>query len=201
MGRIYWDAKSTVESKLQLNIFKLNQWGVLRDGCQGILTCMRSTSKKKSRVGFVVEIGERPNIRLLYTTTKRDGETIDSDYRIWLTWTACRYGGKRYWFCCPYCGRRVGTLYLMGQYDKFICRECSNLSYESRNESYSGRISYLGYLLKLKRQSDELRKKVKRWTYAGRPTKKAMKLYWMETIFNQNYTRWKKPKAANRCIL
>ena len=56
----------------------------------------RSISKKESSVGYVVEMGIRPNIRLLYTSTKPDGEKIESDYQILLLMTPCNYGGKRY---------------------------------------------------------------------------------------------------------
>lgn len=198
MGRIYFNAKSTVESELQLNIFKLNQWNFLKNGSQGVLRWTKSISKKESCVGFMAEMGERPNIRLIYTTTKPDGDTIDNDYRIWLSTTPCNYGGKRYWFCCPYCGRRVGTLYLTGRYDKFICRECSNLSYESRNESRSYRSNALFFLVNLHGKIQKLSKKLKRRQYAGRPTKKAMKLYRMETIFHRIYTQREKAKAAEQ---
>ncbi len=200
MGRIYFNAKSTVESELQLNIFKLNQWNLLRDGYQGALRWTRSISKKESSVAFLVEMGERPNIRLLYTTTKPDGEKIDSDYQVWLTWTACRYGGKRFWFLCPYCGRRVGTLYLAGISTKFQCRICSDLTYESRNEPRSYRSNALFYLVNLHGKIQQLSKNTKRRLYAGRPTKKAIKLHRMENLLHHIYTRWEKAKATNRRI-
>ena len=201
MGRIYFNAKSTVETELQLNIFKLNQRNLLRNGSQGALRWTRSISKTESNVGFVVEMGDTPNIQLLYTTTKSNGETIDSDYLIWLTTSSCNYGGKRFWFCCPFCGRRVGTLYLTGRYDKFICRGCSNLSYQSRNESRSYRNNALFFLVDHHGKIQRQYKKMKRWQYAGCPTKKAMKLYRMESIFLDVHARWKKAKAANQRIL
>lgn len=33
-------------------------------------------------------------------------------YSVPITWTECNYGGRRPWFVCPKCSRRVGKLYL-----------------------------------------------------------------------------------------
>jgi hypothetical protein len=39
-----------------------------------------------------------------------------------------RRGGRRWWWLCPACGRRVGHLYLA---DELLCRRCSGLRYAS----------------------------------------------------------------------
>jgi hypothetical protein len=31
--------------------------------------------------------------------------------RIWLNWSRPRFGGRRYWFCCPGTGERVTKLF------------------------------------------------------------------------------------------
>ena len=49
-----------------------------------------------------------------------------------LTTTTPRFGGLRYWLLCPRCGRRVGKLYLV---DRWACRRCHNLSYQSQRLS------------------------------------------------------------------
>ena len=48
-------------------------------------------------------------------------------------WTPCRFGGKRLWFQCEYCGRRVIRLYVIGRV--FACRHCHRLGYESQLET------------------------------------------------------------------
>ena len=48
-------------------------------------------------------------------------------------WTSCRFGGKRLWFQCGYCARRVLRLYIVG--GVFACRNCHRLGYESRLET------------------------------------------------------------------
>ena len=53
-----------------------------------------------------------------------------------LTTTTPRFGGLRYWFLCPRCGRRVGKLYHV---ERWGCRHCHNLAYQSQRRS--GRLS------------------------------------------------------------
>jgi hypothetical protein len=56
-----------------------------------------------------------------------------------ITWTACRFGGRRAWFRCDaytgsqYCGRRVAMLYSAGEV--FACRLCYCLTYASQHEA------------------------------------------------------------------
>lgn len=46
-----------------------------------------------------------------------------------LTTTTPRFGGLRYWFLCPRCGRQAGKLYHV---DRWACRRCHNLAYKSQ---------------------------------------------------------------------
>ena len=78
------------------------------------------------------------------------------------------------------CGRRVGTLYLPPGSKYFGCRHCYNLSYDSRNERRLARPGGLGYPIKAERLYEELYRKIKRWTWRGKPTKKARKLKVLE---------------------
>jgi len=159
----------------------MNRWGLLRGGQSGTFTWKSSFSGHKDTISYIANMGERPNIRVIYTTTKkRTGEKFDFDYQIRLTSTQCNYGGKRFWFICPHCSRRAGIVYLAGRYDRFVCRDCSDLTYDSRNESRLGRFGQLGYMLKAERQYEELYSTIKRWTWRGRPTRKAIKLKALE---------------------
>jgi hypothetical protein len=59
-----------------------------------------------------------------------------------LTVTPCRFGGRRAWFSCPSCGRRVGKVYLPCEMYNglgrrvawFRCRFCYGLTYEQRRD-------------------------------------------------------------------
>ncbi len=115
-----------------------------------------------------------PYVRLHYTQTDNStGEKKDFDYKIPLVTTSCRFGGQRYWFCCPwyangvYCGRRVGVLYKNGDY--FACRHCYDLTYNSRNLSGFSRTA--GQVISAP-ELERLESEVKRQYYAGKMTRR-----------------------------
>ena len=62
-----------------------------------------------------------------------------------VTSTACHYGGSRYWWVCPDCGRRVGCLYwLVG---KYRCRHCVGGVHASSQRGRFGRALWTAYNL------------------------------------------------------
>jgi len=56
-----------------------------------------------------------------------------SEAQIEVSWSRCRYGSMRPWFCCPSCNNRVAVLYFAS--DAFACRRCLNLAYASQSMS------------------------------------------------------------------
>lgn len=141
----------------------------------------------KSSIGIVVATMQgQSHARFHYTQTDSDGEKKKFDYQIPLVTTPCRYGGKRYWFQCPwykggvYCGRRVGVLYKDGDY--FACRHCYNLTYNSRNENRNFSYAPLFDAIRIEDKIEKLSQQIKRPYYAGRPTKKQRKL---ETLYRR----------------
>lgn len=181
MGRYYWSKKSEADSLKKIQVWWLKKHGYLDGGWRvGRIKWTNSWSGDESSVSFHISIYDYENyLRLIYTKTKDDGSKQNFDYKIPFTTTLCYFGGKRYWFICPwyasgiYCGRRVGVLYLDGDY--FACRTCYDLSYSSRNKSKNK----LGWAIDLVFKSDEIAEKkanlrVKSWR--GKPTKKYRKL-------------------------
>lgn len=189
----YWDKKTTVEEATQLSIYKLKEFGLLRGYAATTLTWTRRSSGKQNSIGILVDT-EDLYAKVNYTITDRNtGEKTDCDYKISLVTTPCNFGSVRYWFLCPlsvngvYCGRRVAMLYLASGGKYFGCRHCSNLSYESRNESRLGRFGNIGYFLVADRQIDEYREKVKHRYWRGRPTRKYKRLLRMQNKLNRYY--------------
>ncbi|MBN1763692.1 MAG: hypothetical protein JW860_00395 [Sedimentisphaerales bacterium] len=177
MGRYYGNNKSIVEDSLKLSIFKLKEFGLLRGYASSTLTWASSLSGSKSTVGIGVNIISDPAVKVNYSITSRHtGQKADYEYTIPLTTTDCHFGGIRYWFLCPCCGKRSGCLYKAPGGEYFHCRDCNRLTYESRNECRLGRFGQMGYVLKAERQVRELQEKIKRWTWAGRPTRKARRI-------------------------
>ena len=186
MGRYYFNTKTTVEQAMLLSIFKLKEFGLLRGYVSATLTWTYIRLEKVNSIGIVVNVKGEPCVKVNYTVIDQDGNKIDYCYKISLSTTPCNFGGVRYWFICPlsknglYCGRRVGTLYIVPGAKYFGCRHCYNLSYETRNEPRFARFGGWGYPLKAEIQYEELYKKIKRWTYRGRPTRKVRKLHALE---------------------
>ena len=67
------------------------------------------------------------------------------------------------------------------------CRDCYDLSYESRNESRLGRIGNIGFLLVADRKLEEMYHQIKKWTYKGKPTKKARKYMALEAMMDAHF--------------
>jgi hypothetical protein len=77
---------------------------------------------------YVREVGGRLKKSLLEAELKIDGINVG------LTTSKTRFGGKRLWFRCPGCGRRVGVLYR--GLESVGCRKCLGIRY--RGERYKG---------------------------------------------------------------
>ena len=66
--------------------------------------------------------------------------------RVRVSWTPCHLGGKRPWFHCPGCRRRIGKLYWGGERLRYRCRQClGNPPYGSQTKSASGRRLYAAW--------------------------------------------------------
>ena len=123
--------KLTVEECLGLDVNWLNRQGMLRTGTSSTVRWYRG---KEEIASIRVHALSNKAIELSYIFG--GNETIR--YKVGLTWTPCHFGGRRPWFLCPGCGRRVGKLYVSGKY--FLCRHCYSLAYQSQRESRGDRL-------------------------------------------------------------
>lgn len=181
MGRYYNSKKQEVDYLKKIQIWWLKKYGYLDSWKNGTIKWTNDLSGTASSVGIEVSIfADGMYLRIYYTQTKDNGVPEEFDYKIPLTTTHCHFGGRRYWFICPYsingkyCGRRVGVLYKSRNY--FACRHCYNLTYNSRNETRSNHFYPLSYLLMGYTRIHQLESKIKRKQYAGKPTRKQMRL-------------------------
>jgi hypothetical protein len=182
MGRWSFSSKKEADGLKKIETSWLRQQGYFQGMKSGMITWTFRASDTKDSVSVLISTLEGDNyMRLSYTQTDRDsGEKKDFDYCILLTSTPCHYGGRRYWFTCPfsrngtYCGRRVGVLYKDGDY--FACRHCYDLTYNSRKLNRQFLLSPLFNVLYLEGRIEKLKEKTKRRTYAGIPTRKGRRL-------------------------
>lgn len=178
MGRYYYSKKEEADSLKQVNVSFLNKNGYFKWSYKSGTVTWSRNGEKAGSIGIQAFIDENEQfIRFNYTQTDRfSGEKTDLDYKIPLTNTACHFGGKRYWFVCPwyangrYCGKRVGVLYLSGKY--FACRHCNDLSYNSRN--LGGIAKVAGQVISFP-DLEKLASEIKRKYYRGKITRKYMR--------------------------
>jgi hypothetical protein len=61
-----------------------------------------------------------------------DGSPVYYSYWVLVTYTGTQFGGKRAWFHCPSCEKRVRKLFRPPGDTDFKCRECHDLTYASQ---------------------------------------------------------------------
>ncbi|MGE0052938.1 MAG: hypothetical protein AB7S74_01905 [Hyphomicrobium sp.] len=132
------------ESCLSIDLAWMRRHGHLAPGASGALT-WSSGGRQTGAVGFQTE---RHGLRLIYSTRQDEGPWTQVDDRIPFVTTPMRFGGHRIWFCCPGCQRRCRVIY---GGNRFLCRNCHGLRYNSQYEpSYQRQLD----------MADKLRKRV-----------------------------------------
>jgi len=131
VGRGVWFKKRTTESCCRLDMTYLAKHYNLDLDYK---TSMSWKSNWGKRTSIGLDICPPGRIRLYYTVTKGNDEPREYRYFVHIESTDCNYGGQRWWFRCPDCGRRCRVLYLPSDEIYFSCRICHNLTYESQQE-------------------------------------------------------------------
>jgi hypothetical protein len=81
----------------------------------------------------------RPDGSQVTYRIRNDSVHLESHQQvIKLETTPCHYGGKRYWFLCPHCSKRVAVLYERNKL--YRCRHCHNLPYTSQRVQQDERL-------------------------------------------------------------
>lgn len=147
-GRRNQAGKDTVDDCRSLDV---RRWG--RDGLltSGLFFTVNWTRNGETVASMQVRT-EADKLTLTYKHGHRGGLWQAMEYPVWLSWTACTYGGRRAWFRCPVdgCGRRVALLYL-GASGVFACRHCNRLVYPCQRERADDRAM---------RQADKIRQRL-----------------------------------------
>ncbi|UCH78626.1 MAG: hypothetical protein JSU81_01360 [Candidatus Coatesbacteria bacterium] len=134
-GRTYLVRKTAVEECCEVAVSDLAGGGPLRPGVRrrGGLAWCRGGGVVFA-LGYALDTADpaAAAVRLGYASA--GGEEIEEVFRLEVT--RPNYGGVRFWFTCPGCGRRRRKLYLPPRRRLFRCRECYDLTYESCRESH-----------------------------------------------------------------
>lgn len=163
---------------LQIHISKLKGWGYLdpEQIKSGTLNWSRNGNPSGSISIQVNTHSEQPYIELDYNY--RDEPR---NYKVYLTSTPSNLNrGKIWYFICPHTKKRCRKLYSIGGY--FLHREAFNgCMYETQTQSKSTRILTKKFKIFWHDEAiDQLNKKYFKKTYAGKPTKKYLRI--MEQI-------------------
>jgi len=134
-GRTYLARKTAVEECREVAVSDLAGGGPLRPGGRrrgGLAWCRGGDVV--FALGYAADTTDpgAAAVRLRYASV--GGEEIEEVFRLEVT--RPNYGGVRFWFLCPGCGRRRRKLYLPPGRRLFRCRECHDLTYTCCRESH-----------------------------------------------------------------
>lgn len=101
---------------------------LLAPGARWTIACFRGDEKAGT---INVAIGD-DRVTLTYKAPDDEGNLATWDQDVGVAYTAAGFGGRRPWFLCRECERRVAILYFKG--GEFGCRTCQGLVYRSQRE-------------------------------------------------------------------
>jgi hypothetical protein len=160
---------------LQLRISRLKEWGYLEKGqtMSGTINWSTNGNPTGSISIKTNTQGEQPYIELNYNFKDEPRR-----YKVYLTSTPSNLNrGEIWYFNCPQTNKRCRKLYSIGGY--FLHREAFNgCMYESQTQSKKNRALFkiLDPYFNSESLYSELNKKHLKKTYAGKPTKRYLRI-------------------------
>jgi len=140
-GKKYWrSVKDKVEDCRSIDANNFSKWGYFKEGIRFSTLRWTRGERQTGACSFYVTInGQNDSIIFSYTYGGKPHQNVE----IRLTWYAPGFGGRRYFFVCPHCGKRMRTLHF--KYGEIACRICHNLTYEScvENNRFNSLYKYI----------------------------------------------------------
>jgi len=130
MGRHPYSDRHTVEEYSSITTKSLYQFKCFTGGGKSGCISWDNKGKYISHIYFTVSTilgNERIHFHGMGIASTNNQARLDS--------TPCFFGGRRFWFICPDCTRRVGVLYFANE-KHFACRLCHKLTYISTKENH-----------------------------------------------------------------
>lgn len=123
--------KGKVEDCLSIDANNFSRWGYFKEGIRfSTLKWTRGERQTGACYVYVTINGQNDSVIFSYTYNNKPHRGVE----IRLTWYSPGFGGRRYLFVCPHCGRNVRTLHF--RYGEIACRICHDLTYESCIENH-----------------------------------------------------------------
>jgi hypothetical protein len=136
MGRQRWSSRLLVEQCRTLSTEVMQHDGVFRSPCGTSWRSRWFDNYGNCEASLDYWVIRSESLWLNVATEIHVGHreiALSGEQRIQIVASRPNFGGSRYWFLCQ-CGRRVGRLYLPPRRNKFACRRCYDLTYESSRE-------------------------------------------------------------------
>jgi hypothetical protein len=111
-GRHWFSKKTTVDKCLTLNIEEFTSGDLLRPTSWTNVRWHRGGEETAYVNYSLKDIGGSVYVLTLHSPIIHRGQRIPITENIPLVTTQLHSGGKRYWFSCPNCRRRVGRFHL-----------------------------------------------------------------------------------------
>ncbi|MDP2830386.1 MAG: hypothetical protein Q8O37_17505 [Sulfuricellaceae bacterium] len=143
-GRRDQGGKGTTSDCRKLDVRLFQRDGLLVAGCSFTYSWVRN-DETEAAIQVRTEVD---HVVLDYRHQRGGGEWKSENYPVLIEWTSCNLGGKRAWFLCPACGRRVAILYSGAI---FTCRHCNQMAYDCQRENAVDRA---------RRQADAIRRRL-----------------------------------------
>jgi hypothetical protein len=131
--------RPTIEDGLVLDLNRLIRDRLFRPGTWSgsIIWSEVDSGRKVACIGYEAHMGEeRGWVRLRYTKTNTwSGQKTHQDYCIDLATTPQPFGGRRWWWVCPWRDGLVAKLYKPAEGWIFASRKAHRLAYRSQRQS------------------------------------------------------------------
>ena len=164
--------KAKVEDCYNLSSDNFARWKVLQWGIRaGVVTWQRG-GRQTGACKYETNVYEAGNSITFFSELNG---LLRENVRVNLTSYKPGYGGRRYLFICPRCGKRMRTLFIKG--GVIGCRECLELTYYScagntaRKRLYQLMALGTGYSWQDMREALQIDKRMQRKRPRGRPRK------------------------------
>ena len=161
----YRPKKQTTDNVLRIRIKDLVSAGFLQRSQSGTINW--NGKWKDSSVGIRYN-KEGGYLEISYTCNQSEAIRLQVPIVI----TKPHFGGERFWFKCPNCGKKVTSLYIRKRY--FYCRECNNLIYRSQQYSFYDRMRLMSQKYESKAETNGIKKKGMHWSTYNELMDKAM---------------------------
>ncbi len=168
-------SKNSCDDYQKLSVYRLRDFGCFSYSSSHDLSWGKG--ENRSSIGLTTFLEDDPiRMRLSYIYSSRYSDrklSVDDD--VLLSKTQCHFGGVRWWMHCPVlrnslpCNRRTAILFMVG--GRFGCRDCHDLTYESRKIRPSLR-PYLSLLIPMTLDQKYARSRY----WKGRKTKRTRRI-------------------------